>query len=108
VPCSNSGVLAKRPEARHRLNERSFLGLETIQKSLLNRGFDWLRSAPPGARLVYATCSILPRENSGLVGQVLAQRSEFELEAEISETPLSDSEDGGYAARIVVKSGPVG
>jgi 16S rRNA (cytosine967-C5)-methyltransferase len=66
APCSNTGVLARRAEARWRLSESLLVDLDRQQAALLLQARDWLA---PGGRLVYATCSIEPEEN-----EVLARR----------------------------------
>ena len=64
APCSNSGVLNKRPEARWRLSEEALVALETTQKNLIDRA---KRLLNPGGQIWYLTCSILPRENEALI-----------------------------------------
>lgn len=76
APCSNSGVLARRPEARWRYDRAHLQRLETLQKALLSAAAPLVRS---GGRLVYSTCSLSPRENQvvaqGLPGwRILAER----------------------------------
>ena len=60
VPCSNTGVLARRPEARFRASHRNLTELATIQGDLIRHAADWLA---PGGHVVYTTCSIEPEEN---------------------------------------------
>ncbi len=60
VPCSNSGVLARRPEARYRLGPSQTRRLVKIQDGLLARGAGLTRA---GGHVVYATCSIEEAEN---------------------------------------------
>lgn len=100
VPCSNSGVLSRRPEARQRLNPSSLASLQDLQRSLLERGLDWLAERPRDARLVYSTCSIFRRENGDLVRAALEARPGFRVDAEIQSLPAEAWSDGGYAARI--------
>ena len=67
VPCSNTGVLARRPEARWRFREDEMNELVVLQSRLLLTAFDAIR---PGGRIVYSTCSIEPEETNLLVGQL--------------------------------------
>lgn len=101
VPCSNTGVLAQRPEARWRFGTASQHALATIQVELLRRG---ARNTRPGGRLVYATCSIEPEENHRRVVAFLEAAPDFELEHEIDSLPdprgAHGPVDGGYAARL--------
>jgi len=100
VPCSNTGVLSRRPEARFRLNHKSIESLQDLQTRLLHGALKALSGGKSGSRLVYSTCSILPCEGSLLVRSVLKRNPRFRLAGEISGLPLSPYRDGGYAARI--------
>src|SRR6185436_18333088 len=64
APCSNTGVLGKRPDARWRIQPDDLEELSRIQLLLLLAASDRLK---PGGRLVYSTCSIEPDENSSVV-----------------------------------------
>lgn len=60
VPCSNSGVLARRVEARYRINGKSVAELVGIQRGILEIG---ARLARDGGVVAYSTCSLEPEEN---------------------------------------------
>jgi len=62
VPCSNSGVLARRPEARHRYTVEGVKDLVALQRQIITRATGLLATTPSAA-IVYATCSLDPREN---------------------------------------------
>lgn len=96
VPCSNTGVLGKRPEARWRITPDGITDLNRVQERLLNQSLDRLAS---GGRLLYSTCSIEPEENGELVRQVLSRRIGFEIAEEQLFLPGTPS-DGGYQALI--------
>jgi 16S rRNA (cytosine967-C5)-methyltransferase len=100
VPCSNTGVLGKRPEVRWRLRPVDIVELAAIQSRLLRSAFSWLA---PGGRLVYSTCSIEPEENRSVVEAVLRDHPEFTLIEELSHVPGNPA-DGGYQA-LVQRSG---
>ena len=102
APCTNTGVLHRRAEARWRLNDRSVAELSVRQDSLLRAG---LHAVRPGGRLVYSTCSLEPEENGRMVGTCTAG-SEVVLEEEKHVLP-SDDGDGLYMARLR-KPGPGG
>ena len=72
APCSNTGVLRRRVEARWRLTPADLTSLATLQRSLLERALPLLR---PGGRLVYSTCSLEPEENEDLALGVLPPRT---------------------------------
>lgn len=99
VPCSNSGVFGRRPEARRRLDRRTLAGLRVEQVAILRAGLD-LVAARPGSRVVYATCSILSSENALLVRDVLEKRPDFRVTQEVAAVPVSRDRDGGYACVI--------
>ncbi len=96
APCSNSGVLGKRPEARWRLDETSLAELLKIQRDLLQTALQKLK---PEGRLVYSTCSFDPRENGQLLQSVLSQFPERKVVQENLHLPGAPS-DGGYQALI--------
>lgn len=60
VPCSNSGVLARRLEARYRFSAVRLHELVELQRTIARTGVALLR---PEGRLLYATCSLEPEEN---------------------------------------------
>lgn len=60
APCSGTGSWRRRPEARWAMDEAALVQMLATQAMLLRRAAGWLK---PGARLVYATCSLLPAEN---------------------------------------------
>lgn len=97
VPCSNTGVLRRRVEARWRLDEVDWPGLEAVQARLLARAVDLVR---PGGVVVYSTCSIDAREDEGRVRAFLAGRPGVTLEAEELVLPARGCGDGGYMARL--------
>ena len=74
VPCSGLGVIAKKPEIRHKdLTESA--RLPAIQAAILEASAGYLK---PGGVLVYSTCTILPAENGDVVRAFLAAHPEFE------------------------------
>ncbi len=73
VPCSGLGVLAKKPEIRHKDLAQS-ARLPSIQAAILEASATYVR---PGGTLVYSTCTVLPAENEEVVTAFLAQHPEF-------------------------------
>lgn len=74
APCSGTGVWRRQPELRTRLTESRLAELASLQDRLLDQGAARLS---PGGRLVYATCSILPRENEDRVAAFCARNPGF-------------------------------
>ena len=74
VPCSGLGVIAKKPEIRHKdLSESA--RLPAIQTAILEASATYLKV---GGVLVYSTCTVLPAENEEVVSAFLAAHPEFE------------------------------
>ena len=76
APCSGSGVWRRQPELKTRLTENRLAELASLQDRLLNQA---ATCVAPGGRLVYATCSILPRENEDRLAAFLATHPQFRL-----------------------------
>ena len=75
APCSGTGAFRRRPEARWQLAASDLPSLQRTQDALLERAALLLR---PGARIVYATCSLLAQENEARVAALLARHPELE------------------------------
>lgn len=75
APCSGLGTLRRNPDMKWRQKPQDIAELTAKQASILQSAATLLK---PGGRLVYATCSILPEENSGIVNAFLAAHPEFE------------------------------
>ena len=98
APCSNSGVLRRRPEARWRYDRSSQRRLARDQAEILAVAAAHVR---PGGRLVYSVCSVEVEEGSGLIAEAReGVLSGWELEEELASFPRLDGGDGGYHARL--------
>lgn len=75
VPCSNLGVLSRRPEAKYRLAPDDFKTLPELQLRILEKSSEALKI---GGILVYATCSPDRAETDYVVKKFLEIRSGFE------------------------------
>jgi len=98
VPCSNTGVLRRRVEARHRLTPESINERAGVQREILRAA---LGASRPDGRVVYSTCSIEPEENRDVVRRVLDETPGWRLDLDEEQLPRADGADGGYAARLV-------
>ncbi len=74
APCSNTGVLSKRMDARWNKSQQDIENLSTLQYKILDNAKNLL--APNGI-LVYSTCSIEPEENVQVVDKFIANNSDF-------------------------------
>ena len=98
VPCSNTGVLQRRADARWRFDEANLRELGVVQARLLDTAALCVR---PGGRLVYSTCSLEAEENAQQVQAFLRRNGDFRLDAETASVPPESGIDGAYAARLV-------
>jgi len=74
APCSGTGTLRRNPDIKWRTQELA--GLHELQARILESA---ARLVSPGGRLVYATCSLLDEENSGIVNAFLEANPAFRL-----------------------------
>jgi 16S rRNA (cytosine967-C5)-methyltransferase len=97
VPCSNTGVLAKRIETRYRLNPKAIEQLANTQMDLLRKAVTMIK---PGGKICYSTCSIHKSENTMLVKEFLQKHHDLALEFEQLVLPAVQGfdHDGGYVA----------
>lgn len=96
VPCSNTGVLGKRPDARWRITPDDLDELPQLQARLLQAALDRVR---PGGRVLYSTCSIEPAENAAVVDAVLAEQPACSASPPGHHLPGLPA-DGGYQRLI--------
>jgi len=100
VPCSNTGVLRRRVDARWRLQKTDIADLNVIQNAILKQAALCVK---PGGRIVYSTCSIDPEENLELVTRFVEADPEFSLVESKQLFPFQDQTDGAFAALLVRK-----
>ncbi|HWE46802.1 MAG TPA: RsmB/NOP family class I SAM-dependent RNA methyltransferase [Caulobacteraceae bacterium] len=74
APCSGSGTWRRRPEDPWRLTPAELDRLHALQTQILAKAATLVR---PGGRLVYATCSVLPREDEDTVAAFAAAHPHF-------------------------------
>lgn len=103
VPCSNSGVLARRTEARYRVRGDAMRRMIDTQRTILRNASGMVR---PGGRLVYSTCSLEREENTEQAAWaarelgMMIERERSVLPAGEPGGPESAYRDGSYAAEM--------
>lgn len=103
APCSNTGVLARRPEAKSRFDASHLAELVALQKAILAQAYTRLF---PGGLLCYSTCSLESEENEEQVRAFVAAHQDLELIDEQLTLPAAGSGDGGYFAVVKRKAQP--
>ncbi|MBD5641747.1 MAG: antitermination protein NusB [Desulfovibrio sp.] len=97
VPCSGTGVLARRPDIKLRWSGTRQAELVRLQRSILLSLAALLK---PGAELCYITCAMNREENEDQIEWLLKTRPEFELIREWR-TPFDHPWlEGMYGARL--------
>lgn len=110
VPCSATGVIRRHPDIRWLRKKADIAALAELQQRILQQCWALLA---PGGSLLYATCSVLPQENSAQIEHFLQHNSDASLVA-VPQQPDSSSYgwqllpgeqdlDGFFYARLVKK-----
>jgi len=110
APCTGTGVLARRHDARWLRRPEDLVELPKLQARLLEAAIDRTRA---GGVIVYATCSLEPEENDEVVDTVLARREDieeigvddavderFRRGSRLQTWPHRHGIDGAFAARL--------
>ena len=98
VPCSNMGVIARRPESVYRMTPESVKELADLQYSILQAASAKLA---PGGILVYATCSPDPEETTKIVNRFVKENSGFEKYGDAVLPGAVDSRFDGFFAQAL-------
>lgn len=111
APCSGTGVIRRHPDIKWLRKASDIIALTQLQQNILKKIWSLLK---PGGTLIYATCSILPEENSEQIQTFLASNSDAELIPITAATnhselgwqilPNDNSMDGFYYAKLIKKS----
>ena len=109
VPCSGYGIIRKKPDIREK-DPDTMKELPQLQLEILKNQARYVR---PGGVLIYSTCTLVRRENEGVVEKFLKTNPEFRLEplslpAEFGENttgmltlvPGEHDTDGFFIARL--------
>ena len=97
VPCSNTGVLRRRPDARWRWTPEHLDELVKLQAEVLAQAAEHVA---PGGLLVYSTCSNEPEENDGQVAAFLANHPDFREIGRKESVPFMSGHDGAFACAL--------
>jgi len=66
APCTGTGTFRRHPELKWKLQPSSVSEMAELQRGLLRPALDLVA---PGGVLLYATCSVEPEENEGVVAE---------------------------------------
>lgn len=98
APCSNTGVLRRRPDARWNWSVEKLEALVKLQAEILDQVEPLVA---PGGTLVYSTCSNEPEENLEQVNAFLVRHPDFKMDVTRESVPFESGHDGAFAARFV-------
>ena len=98
VPCSNMGVIARRPESVYRMTPEAINEIAELQFKILENASTALA---PGGRLVYATCSPDPTETTRVIARFVKAHPEFVKVGEPVLPGLKDSRFDGFFAQAL-------
>jgi 16S rRNA (cytosine967-C5)-methyltransferase len=97
VPCSGLGVIRKKPEIRYKKPE-DLEGLPAIQSAILDGLSGCIR---PGGTLLYSTCTVLERENEGVVNNFLKTHDGFAAHEMQTLWPHIHGTDGFFICKLI-------
>jgi 16S rRNA (cytosine967-C5)-methyltransferase len=105
APCTGLGVLKRNPDTKWKLSPEFLEKIIQTQKELL---LDYSKMVKDGGKMVYATCSILPQENSKQVEGFLKSEEgkHFSLVKEQHIFAHSSGYDGFYMALLQRNEAP--
>lgn len=97
VPCTNTGVLRRRPDARWRFTNRGQTEILGVQRQILANTAKFVK---PGGVLVYSTCSLEDEEDDGIIDSWLSANPGFEKAGREKIFPPDSLTDGAYACAL--------
>ncbi|MBW4646985.1 MAG: 16S rRNA (cytosine(967)-C(5))-methyltransferase [Goleter apudmare HA4340-LM2] len=86
APCSGLGTLHRHADARWRQTPESIQELSLLQNELISHISTFVKK---GGVLVYATCTLHPAENEGVISAFLAAHPDWQIEPPSAESPFS-------------------
>ena len=97
APCSGTGVIRRHPDIRFLKCDADIAQFSLQQRTLLNHLWPLLK---PNGILLYATCSVLPEENTHVIRDFLDHHPDAQLNFEEQLLPTPMGPDGFYYARL--------
>ncbi|PIS01742.1 MAG: hypothetical protein COT84_00880 [Chlamydiae bacterium CG10_big_fil_rev_8_21_14_0_10_35_9] len=93
APCSNTGVLHKRCEARYVITKDHLKGLAKLQYEIMKNAFNLLADE---GKIWFMTCSILSSENESFIEKIL-QNFPLQVDGKFHKVlPTKEGWDGGF------------
>ena len=84
APCSGLGTLHRHPDARWRQTPESVVELSRLQSQLIANTSKFVK---PGGILVYATCTLHPKENEDVISTFLASHPHWQIQPPRVDSP---------------------
>jgi len=100
VPCSNTGVIRRKPDVRWRFSKAGLTRSLVAQRELLERMAGLVKR---GGCIVYSTCSLEPEENDLLISAWLKSHPELTIRRSHQSFPPDSMQDGAYAVLLAAK-----
>lgn len=97
APCSNTGVLRRRPDARWRWTTKRMKALAETQAAMLEKALALLA---PNGRLVYSTCSLEQEENRRQISALRKDHPEVVCAGVEERIPTRSQTDGAFACAL--------
>jgi len=103
APCSGLGVIKRNPDSKWKLEPEFIDRIMGVQQDILQ---NYSKMVKKGGQMVYATCSILPQENSEQVKKFLESENgkDFEFVKERNVYASESGFDGFYMALMKKKA----
>lgn len=105
APCSATGVIRRHPDIKWLRRDRDINELAQLQSEILDAVWPHIK---PGGTLVYATCSVLPEENSQQIAAFLKRTSNATLRTTgtpekpgVQNLPGAEDGDGFFYAKLI-------
>jgi len=98
VPCSGTGVIARKPDIKYNMNEETQKELSELQQSILKHA---VRYVKPGGTLIFSTCTLNKNENDS--GRTFLLKQGMKPESLIPYLPevLHDKETESGVLRLI-------